>query len=424
MKRDQSLIFTTVPEEDHDHSSIETETSFVGMKNKTRPKFLNLRSKTTDDSTYSNQSTSISNTPAYGPTSVCSTPLTDIKKIVHQGIMSICTNPNKEECNKDVTDGEINESFRTESVNSILSAIDNKSHSSLHSIPCTDKLLKSARYVTVGSSLHDKKKFSSMFELREKLKCLTKRITMKYYNKGPRTLNKAFIADLEESPKKEQKKSFQTITDPTFPVFRNDGKVISKSFYESYIQTHLSLVNSELTSSKNDSSDTDKWKIVEDFDMGFRDFSKKQQQVTTEIEMQPLKKQQPNGSITPVPRKPLTLPLKSLTSDSSESLLSNRRERGVQLTPLMSKLSILNSEERSSGFCSNDTTPSEYRDLYTPSQPNFPFLKKGSTDTVPEVENHNLKKCILFICGQQDMVVNVLLEEAALSAPEVINKLV
>lgn len=418
MKRDQSLIFTTVPEEDLDHHSpVNIETAFVS-RSKARPKFLNLRSKTTDETPHSKlESSSVPITPFCGPTSVCSTPLTDIKKVVHQGTMSICTNPNEAECKHE----EVQESFKTESVNSILSAVEEKSHTSLHSIDCTE-LLKSTPYVNVGASLYDKKKFSSMFELREKLKSLTQRVTMKYYNKGLTDLNKT----PEESPKKEhKKKTFNTITDPTFPVFRNDGKVISKSFYEAYIQTHLTLVNSEISRSKDAPSENNKTqlKTIEDFDMSFKDFSKKQT-VPTEIEMQPLKSEQ---------RKSLSLPLKSLTSDSTDSVTtpSYKNERysgGVQLTPLMTKLSILAMEERSSGFCSKDTTPSEYKDLFTPSQSHFQFLKKRNSNTAEEQklpENQNtFQKCILFVCGQQDMVVNVLLEEAAVSASEVINKIV
>lgn len=439
MKRDQSLIFTTVPEEDHFQTNVDIAVG--NTRNRTRPKFLNLRSKTTDETTNSRLETeSIYNTPFRGPTSVCSTPLTDIKKVLLPGTMSICTDPSKEECtDHKVVSDEISESFKTESINSILSAAEEKYHTSLHSVSCTKKLMNSAPYVSVGTSLYDKKKFSSMFELREKLKCLTKRITMKYYCKNPRELNKTFIAELEESPKKDyQKKSFQTITDPTFPVFRNDGKVISKSFYETYIETHLSLVNSGLKKSNDVTSEnnTDEWRSVEDFDMCFRN-TPKNRPITAEIEMQPLKKQQQTDQAsknTTKPRKSLTLPLKSLTSDSSESIFtpSNRKERfygGVQLTPLMSKLSMLAMEERSSGFCSGDTTPSEYKDLlYTPSQPTFSFLKKGSTDTVDDIKNlenqNELRRCILFICGQQDMVVNVLLEESASSSSEVINKLV
>lgn len=412
MKRDQSLIFTTVPEEELDHHSpVNIQTAFVG-RSKVRPKFLNLRSKTTDETPHNQfESSSVPITPFCGPTSVCSTPLTDIKKVVHQGTMSICTNPNEA----------IQESFKTDSVNSVLSAVEEKTHTSLHSIDCT-KLLKSTPYVNVGASLYDKKKFSSMFELREKLKCLTKRVTMKYYNRGLTNLNKT----PDESPKKERKKqTFNTITDPTFPVFRNDGKVISKSFYEAYIQTHFTLVNSEIRRSKDAISEnnTMQWKSIENFDMSFRDFSKKPT-VQTEIEMQPLKSEK---------RKSLSLPLKSLTTDSSDSATTPAYKKecysgGVQLTPLMTKLSMLAMEERSSGFCSKDTTPSEYKDLFTPSQSHFTFLKKRNADTteqqkLPKGQNV-FQKCILLVCGQQDMVVNVLLEEAAASASDVINKIV
>lgn len=91
MKRDQSLIFTTVPEE-----GSEPVTPRVSTKSQ-RPKFLNLKSKTTDVKQELKESNSF-----FGSVSVCSTPMTDLNRVLHQTSLSICTNPEARTFDADV----------------------------------------------------------------------------------------------------------------------------------------------------------------------------------------------------------------------------------------------------------------------------------------------------------------------------------
>lgn len=82
MKRDQSLLFTAVPEEDS------VETFVPATSKKPRPKFLNLKSISIDEPKPVIKSTVT--TPFCGQTSICSTPMTELKRFVHQNPMSIC----------------------------------------------------------------------------------------------------------------------------------------------------------------------------------------------------------------------------------------------------------------------------------------------------------------------------------------------
>lgn len=342
---------------------------------------------------------------------MCSTPMTDIKRVLHSAALSICTNVKEESDNL----------ARSESVNSILSAVSDRSHTSLRS-NSIERLFKVTPYVNVGLNLHDKKKSASMWEVREKLKSFAKRITMKYYNKGPGNLNRNLIESAENSPVRTRSFSrSKTITDPTFPLVAANGKQVSRSFYKSYLNLHMELVKTELN--QHSESNTGDWRSFDEFS------SSAKKPPENEFEMQPLNKT--SNKLTHKMKKSLSLPLKSLTApENAETVfpINNRAKfgGGVQLTPLMSKLSLLAFEERSSGFCSTSTTPSEVKDFkFTQflSKINRGNQEVGSDDTDKD-SGKELQSCVLFICGQQDMVVNMLLEESGCSDGEVVNKLV
>ncbi|KAF5278861.1 hypothetical protein FQR65_LT03550 [Abscondita terminalis] len=360
MKRDQSLIFTTVPEEDTDqHSPI----NMKDYKSPDRPKFLNLKSKTSDKYETNNK---IEMTPFHGQTSVCSTPMTDLSKVLHPTAMSICINPE---------DSFINIETAT-------------------SINGNDKFDGCVPYVPDGNLL-DKKRSASMWELREKLKNFNKRITMRYYSLGLSSLNDA---DDECVPKLVRHK---TISDPIFPIFKSDGVAISNFLYNQYLQEPIMNLNGDCS----------------DRSMQLHESPKNVKAISPIRSLQKLMTPKSKES-----RKALTLPLKSLTSENDS--IFNRQHGGVQLTPLMSKLSLLAMEERSSGFCSKDTTPGDYKDArFTPSQPNYSFLNRRKSSVSEDVADGTLQKAVLFVCGQQDMVMGMLLEEQVRNFPEVVNEL-
>lgn len=95
LKRDCSLLFTTVPEEDNEISpNKNVEATIIRLKKPSRPKFLNLTNKISDIKEVTQTGTKTPYTPFTGnPGSVISTPMTDLKKVLHINTYSICTDP-------------------------------------------------------------------------------------------------------------------------------------------------------------------------------------------------------------------------------------------------------------------------------------------------------------------------------------------
>lgn len=246
------------------------------------------------------------------------------------------------------------------------------------------------------------------------------------------------------------KKRYRTITDPTYPVFNSLGQPISR-----YLFDEIQYQNAEQNSL---SAKRCNFKMLE-FDqppevINHVGVSEKQENLKSEsppkveekIEKPPLPKNNLN-------RKSLTLPLKSLNSDSkstSDDGAKNndtnifdkpeqrRKLTGVQLTPLITKLSILAmNDERSSGFSSWDTTPGI--ELATPLDSAKLFRRRSSVraeDTEQVSENadssqkstdydeNDLKKVELFICGQNSMTMLLLMEEGYSQKQEVVQSMV
>lgn len=128
-----------------------------------------------------------------------------------------------------------------------------------------------------------------------------------------------------------------------------------------------------------------------------------------------------------------------------------RKLDGLQLTPLMSKLSLL-ADERTSGFCSRDTTPSEFRDLsgFSSSaataitatttttmnrliRQKLESVEKEASDGEDELDEDwvnkddpaaCLEKTELFLCGYQNMVLVLLMENGTANNPDLIHALV
>lgn len=123
-----------------------------------------------------------------------------------------------------------------------------------------------------------------------------------------------------------------------------------------------------------------------------------------------------------------------------------RKLDGLQLTPLMSKLSLL-ADERTSGFCSRETTPSEFRDLSGFSggatvtatttkqliKQKLESVEKEVSDGEDELDEDWVNKdepaaCLvkteLFLCGYQNMVLVLLMENGTANNPDLIHALV
>ncbi|VEN61177.1 unnamed protein product [Callosobruchus maculatus] len=400
MKRDQSLIFTAVPEEGPESS----ERPFVpAVVKKNRPKFLNLKSASIDEaSERKSLGARQVGTPLCGQTSVASTPVTDLKRMVHQNPLSICTSKGAQP-QLGMTVDEVNGTSRTTDIET------------LNLIP----------YMTVSSNKPKTKRSTSLTDMNELISSITTD-TSQYFN----TKNKHFIKI--ESPKKPKPRSrLKSVCDPTFPVCRQDGLCVSRTYYDHFVKSNIEMVKQDLENSK-----TSKGRINGIMKSELRS-TKLNNECTLKADGDNLTAKC-NDGVNSVKmafvkgnkdhRKSLTLPLKSLTTENegpAQTPLSRRYSSGVQLTPLLSKLSILAFEDRSSGFGSRETTPSEYRG-FTPTKSNaIPFgkLKKETKPVIKPQDKDVMQKCVLFVCGQQDVVLAVLMREEGCREGTVVKKL-
>lgn len=387
MKRDQSLIFTTVPEEDNEiQSPVKIEHVVVQPKPLSRPKFLNLRNKTTDLSSEPKPKAAPV-TPLRGQTSVCSTPIAELNKVLHQRALSICVDPQEEK--SDVS--------KADSLNSVLSAI---SENSDHSVANKETIVRSAPYVKVALNAQ-LKAHKSLWDLKR--------------------------AETDELAVTRKRSS--SVSDATFPLTCTNGAQISRFLYNVYVKEQVSSLHAGVgvgvdveVESENRASETntEEWKSVENLDSDLLPVG-----ASSRVKFSAEKASQQSQ------KRALTLPLKSFTSDADSSLNSPSGFRnpcknfgGVQLTPLMSKLSLLAAtEERSSGFCSVVTTPSEYKDYVKGAFSSKNASAKGFDDGKFAIDC-KLRKAGLFVCGQQDMVVILVMEEDGCFDKAVVNKLV
>ncbi|XP_072390222.1 uncharacterized protein HPS4 [Diabrotica undecimpunctata] len=113
IKREQSLLFTSVPEE----RPVPTfEPNFTPTTKKSRPRFLNLENTTTKSST----NKLIRQTSDYNLSSqivVCSTPLQEQKKFVHFNPLSLCHNESKPDIVESTNNVSSNEEGKTAKLN-------------------------------------------------------------------------------------------------------------------------------------------------------------------------------------------------------------------------------------------------------------------------------------------------------------------
>lgn len=247
---------------------------------------------------------------------------------------------------------------------------------------------------------------------------------------------------------------YRTITDPTYPVFNSFGQPISQFLFEenagkkddfisknstNYFEMKQFAAHENETQIEYDGIVTKKENdvcIVSD-----NAAIKFERDVSSKFEKPPLPFSEKN-----IERRSLTLPLKSLTNGitqndsrvnpaevpSNESNVNynifdkpndRRKLNGIQLTPLISKLSILaTNDERSAGFSSWDTTPGI--ELATPLDSVKMFRRRSSIkaddiDSIQSLDDGSLRasdsneliKVELFICGQNNMTMLLVLKE-------------
>ncbi|KAG7208950.1 hypothetical protein KM043_015124 [Ampulex compressa] len=437
MKRDTSRIFT-VPEE------VELDSIHYSDKSTHVP---SIPIPTYSSPVKRKQESKVDRPKCANPLtpSVCSTPLSNVNRVLHGNAVLICNanedtamDSEKEKCDlkKNVDDipDVVKEALRCKRLNKLRNATSK------------EKLIRRKEPGRKSLSMSDLESLNNLY---------LNRMPLKMYRLG---LPRAKIDEPQDyesnSPQKKNsgsKQYFQTITDPCYPVFRCDGLLVSQSLYEQHIASHYAelkddssnihnyndflanLNNSANTTAAKNISDVEKRGILE------------RANTSCETKLDNKTKQESYRRSMSLPLKPLNVSdtddRRKSTSECSNvyDFLQKRKLDGLQLTPLMSKLSLL-ADERTSGFCSRETTPSEFRDLSGFSAATNQMIKQKLDAVNKEVcsdgedeldedwvtaarEEPCLEKCELFLCGHQNMVLVLLMENGTCNNPDLIHSL-
>lgn len=316
MKRDKSLLFTAVPEEDHTMISPpsreernpdeERERKPPSMpdvvpftnKPRQRPTKLSLSFKTQlslDEEAQENDKVFT------GQTSVCSTPMVEYKRL-HGNMLSICQIPESEQ-DGDKSDLEPDVLKNIENTNKINMENEKRDNKIVLDINCI-----ADHYINKPEPI---RKLASVTDLQETIKKLSNRATSKFKLKK----SKVSLNDDTPSPEHTPKNpSTMTINDPLFPVFRNDGVAISESLFNQYLEEHYSKMKNE----SNDNMFTFNMKLCEQ--EKFEDFDS---ELNRSPQRTPKKIAKDSTKTLPTDqsrRKSLSLPLKSLNESTDSQI--------------------------------------------------------------------------------------------------------
>ncbi|KAM3957162.1 Hermansky-Pudlak syndrome 4 protein [Aphomia sociella] len=422
MKRDKSLLFTAVPEEDHtmisppnrdeqqrDQERRPSMPDVVPFTNKPRPRptKLSLSFKnqiSLDEEVKENEKVFT------GQTSVCSTPMVEYKRL-HGNILSICQNPDGQQQQENEPD--------------VLKNIETCAKLNLENEKRDNKIVLDMNciadhYINKPETM---RKLASVTDIQATYK-KSNRATSKFKLKHTKV---TLSDDMSASSEDNLDKSFSsmTINDPLFPVFRNDGVAISESLFNQYLEQYYSRMKEE---SKEENMFTFHMKLCEQ--EKFEDFDS---ELTKSPQRTPKKIPKDSNKTLPSDqsrRKSLSLPLKSLSESSDSQIGSDsdatgfkKKLTGVQLTPLMEKLSHLAFSDKSSGYSSRVMTPLELREFLTPAterQVTFSDRAKQRQESDSESESSEAEaaaaaepagrvRCALFVCGLHSVALLALL---------------
>lgn len=259
-------------------------------------------------------------------------------KRLHGNVLSIVQNPtnNQKENKQNGTEPDV------------LKNIDNNAHIIIEKEKRDHKMVIDIN--TIGNHYVNKpepiRKLASINDIQDTFRRFSDRATAKF--------------KFKRKQKTTEMTKTVTINDPSFPVFRNDGVAISESLFQQYLEQHYAAMREETSQDDNMFNFN---KVIEEEEeiTKFVDFDSELQKSPQKT---PKKIPKDLKTIDQSRRKSLSLPLKSL-SESSENNDEGFRKKlsGVQLTPLMEKLSHLAFSDKSSGYSSRVMTPLELRDF-------------------------------------------------------------
>lgn len=417
--------------------------------------------------------------------SVCSTPLKDVNRVLHGTAVSICS------ANDELDDNRLREIPETDKVSEenlddipdvVKEALRCKRLNKLRNPTSRDKIEKKPHRDMIWS-----RKSSSLTDLEDTGDEATDFLPLglRLAHRGISKANYSEDSPVDGKKLAGRKNLFNTITDPYYPVFRHDGSPVSQSLYDHYIASHYQQLvkeqsvsicplnlNSDKVANGNPVSSsfnikmTSSSRITSEKNPGNIEGFEVVNEPPTKISNPSLDVRLENKSRQENYRRSMSLPLKSLnapadgdgnendrrksTSECAFDLPSQQQKKkkleGLQLTPLMSKLSLLAGDERTSGFCSRDTTPSEFCDFSTLSSrvtrnksesagrgrsaadedsasEDDVFWLSGDS-TTKDTAAFALEKTELFICGHNNMVLFLLMEDGTGNNPDLIHNLV
>ncbi|KAG4074157.1 hypothetical protein HA402_014362 [Bradysia odoriphaga] len=413
MKRDKSIIFTNIPEEgvaEVDDVDAKKPSKMPSQRPNHLPlRFKNITSRDIPESGFS--SINFDETDSFpqfiGKTSVSSTPMTE-NKVLHGTIMPICANTDLADIAETNKQSEVTEKLNKFNLNKSVSTF-------------------------INNPFRIEKRRNSMTDLQDSLKKISRRLSIRTFGIGLTKLDKAEPDGVEMDDidiDDAESRTYRTITDPTYPVFNSNGAPISKYLFQDILERQNAL-NAKANEIVEDTF------TLDGFDGEMND-SPVDHPVDTNVtvpktEVVPLK---PNKIALNLPLKSLSFDSQTLTDPSAVASTNifdvpaqRKKLSGIQLTPLMTKLSILAlNDERSSGFSSWDTTPGV--DLVTPSDGAKMFRRRSSVkceDIMDSVDERNLnsqrQRVETFICGQQNMTLLLLLEENSCQKRELVQSM-
>nr|XP_036225070.1 uncharacterized protein LOC106622507 isoform X2 [Bactrocera oleae] len=475
LKRDKSLIFTHIPEESSTGGGIAGELAeevvgvttvvsqtLTGIRPKSlliRPTHLPLRSRNGMSSSKELPESGIASinfdeTDSYpefiGRTSVCSTPMTENKVLQVGNIMSICANPEDESnSNKQKTQATNRRSslkFDFEKFFQNFIANPNKQMERRNSF--TD-LQDSLKKISKKLSL---KQFSHSFKTDVNRNGSTSGIEAL---ESPDFIENDDDVEAEQNSDNsdENNHTSRTITDPTYPVFNENGQPISRSLFQEFIEKYYRLWADNGSSTGSAKKEVEIAQLIEEFKEFDKELKKLDESLgrqdlgdncnSTQLKVDRNLNTEPTTVVTkaktPLDKKSLSLPLKPLADVAGSNerelpfVIANRKHTGgVPLTPLMAKLSVLALNEEHNGSGVWDANAVE---IQTPLNTSKVFSRRNSLicdDAVDALAalpistqsaRNGLKRLELYMCGQQNMTLLLLMEEGTARQQPVVQKM-
>lgn len=427
-KRDKSLIFTNIPEEDS-----MSEQQINNVKSKIRPINLSLRLKNITSKDLPESGISSINFDEFsdsfpefiGRTSVCSTPMTE-NKVLHGNLLSICSNKCDELEILDIKEYKNNEhnvrkarkvigtpkkiklaNKVTETISVDFELNKEKAHQNYYKSYINEKNLPIDSYNYLSNPYKFQKRrnsWDSLHKIRTKLNLFN---TYSGNKPKPLIFNKVqdvdcdtdteFIDDYETKPSR-------SITDPTFPVFKSTGDPISISLFEEFLEYHYTnIIGGTIDGCQKSDLNAEYGEHQ----------NNKLSKVTHENVLQNSQKLCKEG---------LSLPLKSWNHNFEAAITSGKTSfniveytaKSLQLTPLMAKLTSLAMDKQEESDVADNC-------VLMPLSSNIMYTRRQSSLFKSKLDN--LEKVNLFVCGQQNMTLVMFLEDGAAQEQKLIENL-